>query len=265
VFVLGDIRKIPSSGIPDFDILCAGFPCQPFSIAGVSKKKSLGMPHGFEDKTQGTLFYEIARILRNKKPEAYFLENVSNLEHHDQGRTFTVIRETLEELGYSFYYRKIDARHLLPQHRERVFMIGFRDRTLDFVFPEIPELNPKLKDILEKNVPEKYTLTDHLWKYLQDYAKKHRAKGNGFGFGLADPEGRTRTLSARYYKDGSEILIPQEGKTRAGSLRGSAQDFRVFLMILRFPYQTRKHTGSSGTPFRCRLWRCFPRQLWAHF
>lgn len=211
-FVLGDIRIIPSSEIPDFDILCAGFPCQPFSIAGVSKKNSLNKPHGFADKTQGTLFYEIIRILKDKRPAAYFLENVRHLKTHDRGRTFQIIKGSLEELGYSFYYKVINAKLLVPQNRERIFMVGFLDRSLDFRFPDIPDQHPKLADILERDCPEKYTLTDHLWNYLQNYAAKHRKRGHGFGFGLASPEGITRTLSARYYKDGSEILIPQEGR-----------------------------------------------------
>jgi len=232
--VVKDIREIDSSEIPDFNILCAGFPCQPFSIAGVSKKNSLGKPHGFEDKTQGTLFHEIARILKEKKPDAFFLENVKNLEKHDKGRTFAIIRETLESLGYSFYYKVINAKSLVPQNRERIFMIGFKNRKIDFKFPEIPELNPKVKDILEKNVPEKYTLTDHLWEYLQKYAEKHRAKGNGFGFGLVDLNSYTRTLSARYYKDGSEILIPQKGKNprrltprECARLQGFPDSFKI--------------------------------------
>ena len=211
-FVLGDIRKIDSSEIPDFDILCAGFPCQPFSIAGVSKKKSLNKPHGFEDKTQGTLFYEVLRILREKKPTVFFLENVKNFVRHDKGKTFKITRGALEELGYSFYSKVINAKLLVPQNRERIFMIGFRDRTLDFGFPDIRNSMPKIIDILEKNVDNKYTLTDHLWEYLQRYAEKHRRKGNGFGFGIVDLNSHSRTLSARYYKDGSEILIPQKDK-----------------------------------------------------
>lgn len=211
-FVLGDLKKINSSEIPDFDILCGGFPCQPFSIAGVSKKISLNKPHGFEDETQGTLFYEIVRILKEKRPAAFFLENVKNLERHDKGKTFEIIISALESLGYSVYFKVINAKLLVPQNRERIFMVGFKDKTLDFDFPEITDLKPKVKDILEKKVPEKYTLTDHLWEYLQNYAKKHREKGNGFGFGMANLDGHSRTLSARYYKDGSEILIPQEGK-----------------------------------------------------
>lgn len=232
--VAGDIRKVTSSQIPDFDILCAGFPCQPFSIAGVSKKNSLNRPHGFEDETQGTLFYEVLRILKEKRPQAFFLENVKNLERHDNGRTFEVIRGTLEELGYSFYYKVINAKLLVPQNRERIFMVGFRDRKLDFKFPPIPDLSPKIKNILESDVNEKYTLTPHMWEYLQKHAEKHRQKGHGFGFGLVDVNGHSRTLSARYYKDGSEILIPQNGKTprrltprECARLQGFPENFKI--------------------------------------
>ncbi|MGC9123634.1 MAG: DNA (cytosine-5-)-methyltransferase [Thermoplasmata archaeon] len=232
--VVKDIREIDPADIPDFEILTAGFPCQPFSIAGVSKKKSLGRPHGFEDKTQGTLFHDIIRIMEVKKPDAYFLENVKNLQSHDHGRTFTIIRESLEGLGYSFYYKVINAKFLVPQNRERIYMVGFKDRKIDFKFPDIPNLNPKVADILEQNVPSKYTLTDHLWEYLQKYAKKHRLKGNGFGYGLVNLNGITRTLSARYYKDGSEILIPQEGKNprrltprECARLQGFPDSFKI--------------------------------------
>ena len=233
-FVLGDIRKIRTSEIPEFDILVGGFPCQPFSIAGVSKKNSLGKPHGFKDKTQGTLFHEIVRILKEKRPEAFFLENVKNLQSHDHGKTFEIIKNTLEGLGYSVYYKVINAKLLLPQNRERIFIIGFKDRDINFEFPEVEDLKPKLNDILEKAVPEKYTLTNHLWRYLQDYAKKQKAKGNGFGFGLADLNSYSRTLSARYYKDGSEILIPQNGKNprrltprECARLQGFPDSFKI--------------------------------------
>lgn len=232
--VIGDIGEIDTSQIPNFDILCGGFPCQPFSIAGVSKKNSLNMPHGFADVAQGTLYYEIVRILREKRPRAFFLENVKNLQSHDHGRTFKVIRGALEELGYSFYYKVINAKLLVPQNRERIFMIGFANRSLDFKFPVIRDLGPKARDILESRVSDKYTLTDHLWKYLQDYAEKHRLKGNGFGFGLVDLDSHTRTLSARYYKDGSEILIPQRGKNprrltprECARLQGYPDEFKI--------------------------------------
>lgn len=208
----GDIRNIDANDIPDHDILLAGFPCQPFSISGVSKRKSLNMPHGFRDKTKGTLFFDIARILEAKRPVAFLLENVKHLKHHDKRRTYRTIRETLEkELGYDIHDEVIDARLLVPQHRERIFIVGF-NRPTPFAFPKMPDKKPHLRDILEKDIDPKYTLTDHLWNYLREYAAKHRARGNGFGYSLADLDGTTRTLSARYYKDGSEILIPQDDK-----------------------------------------------------
>ena len=214
----GDItQEDTKAAIPaGFDILCAGFPCQPFSIAGVSKKNSLGRATGFKDKTQGTLFFDVADILNRYKPRAFFLENVKNLVSHDKGNTFQVIQSTIEELGYSLHYMVMDGKSYVPQHRERILMVGFNREIFqgeeDFSFPE--SCNPRncIGDILEKDVPEKYTLSDKLWDYLQKYAEKHRAAGNGFGYGMVDLTGITRTLSARYYKDGSEILIPQEGK-----------------------------------------------------
>lgn len=208
----GDIREINVDEIPDHDVLVAGFPCQPFSISGVSKRKSLNMPHGFRDKTKGTLFFDIARILEAKKPRAFLLENVKHLKHHNKGNTYRIIKETLQnELKYDIHSEVIDARYVVPQHRERIFIAGF-DRPTPFSFPKFEDRKPKLRDILEKDVDKKYTLSDHLWGYLRKYAAKHKERGNGFGYGLADPEGITRTLSARYYKDGSEILIPQKGK-----------------------------------------------------
>lgn len=213
----GDITKISEKSIPDHDILVAGFPCQPFSIAGVSKKNSLGRETGFLDKTQGTLFFEIVRILNEKRPRAFLLENVKNLKSHDKGNTWKVIKESLDELDYEVFSDVLDGQLYVPQHRERVFIVGFdRKRygnNIGFEFNlKRPKNRPVLRDILENEVDNKYTLSDHLWEYLQDYAAKHREKGNGFGFGLADLNGISRTLSARYYKDGSEILIPQEGK-----------------------------------------------------
>jgi len=208
----GDIHQAAVADIPPFDILCAGFPCQPFSIAGVSKKLSLGRKHGFDDEKQGNLFFEIANIIEFHKPAAFVLENVKNLKSHDKGRTFEIIYNTLTEaLGYHVQYKIIDAKSLVPQHRERIFIVGFReDRWFDF--PVLPSKGPVLSSILEQNVPEKYTLTDHLWTYLQNYARKHQEAGNGFGFGLVTPNEVARTLSARYHKDGSEILISQGAK-----------------------------------------------------
>jgi DNA (cytosine-5)-methyltransferase 1 len=224
--IAGDIRDQVEDEIPDHDVLVAGFPCQPFSIAGVSKKNALGRPHGFACATQGTLFFDVARILAAKRPRAFLLENVKNLLNHDRGRTFRVIRQTLEEdLGYRISWRVIDAAHFVPQHRERILIVGFREAN-GFCLNE-PGLfgsGPKLRSILhpedgselieepytlppEGTVNPKYTLSPRLWEYLQAYAAKHRAAGNGFGFGLVDGGDIARTLSARYHKDGSEILI----------------------------------------------------------
>jgi DNA (cytosine-5)-methyltransferase 1 len=207
----GDINKIELGEIPDHELLTAGFPCQPFSIAGVSKKKSLGREHGFKDKTQGTLFFKIAEILEKKRPKAFMLENVKNLKGHDGGNTYKVIEGTLKDLGYKVFADIIDARHYLPQHRERLFIVGF-DRKIfgdepKFSFPVPPKKKITLSKIFERKVDSKYILTNKLWQYLQDYAEKHRQKGNGFGYGLFDGKSVARTLSARYYKDGSEILI----------------------------------------------------------
>lgn len=213
----GDITQVNADDIPDHDVLVAGFPCQPFSIAGVSKKNSLGRATGFADKTQGTLFFDVCRILEAKRPKAFMLENVKNLCSHDKGKTFKVITESLNELGYEVFYKVIDGQAFVPQHRERIIIVGFdRERYgsfFDFEFNIIPkEPKPVIADILEKDVSEKYTLSDKLWIYLQNYAAKHKAAGNGFGYGIAPLDGVSRTLSARYYKDGSEVLIEQDGK-----------------------------------------------------
>lgn len=213
----GDITKEETKRyIPDsFDVLCAGFPCQPFSIAGVSKKISLGRSHGFMDEAQGTLFFDVADIIDKKRPKAFFLENVKNLVSHDKGNTFRVIFNTLNELGYSIHFRVMNGKHFVPQNRERIFIVGFRKDiygdVVPFEFPKLPELTTCIADILDNDVDSKYTLSDKLWDYLQSYAAKHKAAGNGFGFGLTPLNGTSRTLSARYYKDGSEILIPQIG------------------------------------------------------
>lgn len=213
----GDITQVNAKDIPDHDILVAGFPCQPFSIAGVSKKNSLGRATGFADKTQGTLFFDVCRILEAKRPKAFLLENVKNLCSHDKGKTFKVITESLNELGYEVFYKVIDGQAFVPQHRERIIIVGFdRERYgsyFDFEFDITPkEPKPIIADILEKDVNDKYTLSDKLWTYLQNYAAKHKAAGNGFGYGIAPLDGVSRTLSARYYKDGSEVLIEQDGK-----------------------------------------------------
>lgn len=211
----GDITKeVTKSYIPQsFDILCAGFPCQPFSIAGVSKKKSLGRETGFKDKTQGTLFFDVADIISRHRPKAFYLENVKNLMSHDKGNTFQIIKGALEELNYSLHYLVMDGQTYVPQHRERIMIVGFNRDIYhgkeQFAFPQQKLATRSIKEILDPNVDDKYTLSDKLWSYLQNYAEKHRAKGNGFGFGMVNLNGISRTLSARYYKDGSEILIPQ--------------------------------------------------------
>lgn len=251
----GDITAVATDDIPDHDVLLAGFPCQPFSIAGVSKKNSLGRQHGFLDETQGTLFFDVARIIKAKRPAAFMLENVKNLASHDKGRTFAVIVKTLtEELGYKVWYKVIDAQHFVPQHRERIVIVGFRDEVpFSWNALNLPQKGRiKLDSILHPEdgseepevhftqgpkgaVSDKYTLSDKLWRYLQDYADKHRAAGNGFGYGLVSSEDVARTLSARYYKDGSEILVSQ-GKDRnprrltpreCARLMGYPDDFRI--------------------------------------
>lgn len=205
----GDIRLIESDDIPDFNVLLAGFPCQPFSLAGVSKKKSLGRATGFEDETQGTLFFEVARIIRDKRPDAFLLENVKNLTSHDKGNTFRIIRHTLEdELGYHIHYKVLDSRQWTCQHRERIYIVGFKDE-VDFSWNQLEYGNGKhcLGDILDNEADERYTLTDNLWEYLKAYRAKHEAAGHGFGYSVVGPDDTTRTLSARYHKDGSEILV----------------------------------------------------------
>ena len=229
-FMTGDITKVHEGIIPQHDVLLAGFPCQPFSIAGVSKKNALGMEHGFRCEAQGTLFFDVARIIAYHRPQAFLLENVKNLVNHDKGNTFRIIYDTLKnQLGYQVEWRVINAQSFVPQSRERIFIVGFREGNgFDFdelVLPDLSE-RPTLKAILhpedgteepdghfitgiQGRVSPRYTLTDHLWGYLQEYAKKHRRRGNGFGYGLFGPDDVARTLSARYFKDGSEILIRQ--------------------------------------------------------
>lgn len=228
-----DITQVHEDDVPDHDVLLAGFPCQPFSIAGVSKKNALGRPHGFADKTQGTLFFDVARIIAKKRPKAFLLENVKNLVSHDKGRTFSTIIDVLKnELGYHVFHKVINGKHFVPQHRERIIIVGFREPT-EFSWDDL-ELTPfdnapKIESILHRQdgsepadwpsitgpkgkVMDKYILSDKLWTYLQNYAVKHREKGNGFGFGLVTPKSTARTLSARYYKDGSEILVSRGSK-----------------------------------------------------
>ena len=235
----GDITKVDENSIPDHDVLVAGFPCQPFSIAGVSKKNSLGRETGFQDKTQGTLFFDVCRILKAKRPKAFLLENVKNLKSHDKGRTFKIIMESLNEIKYDVYTAILDGQNYVPQHRERILIVGFDKERYGESLPFSFDINPKnpkplMKDILEKSADDKYTLSDKLWLYLQNYAAKHKAAGNGFGYGIAERNGISRTLSARYYKDGSEILIEQKGKNprrltprECARLQGFSDDFKI--------------------------------------
>ena len=251
-----DITKVDAADVPDHDVLLAGFPCQPFSIAGVSKKNALGRPHGFSDTTQGTLFFDVARIIDEKRPRAFLLENVKNLMSHDKGRTFSTIIDVLQnELGYHVHHRVINGKHFGPQHRERIIIVGFREETpFTWDHLNLPDYGvaPKMDAVLHRQdgsepadspyidatkgtVLDKYTLSDKLWEYLQNYATKHRDKGNGFGFGLVGPESTCRTLSARYYKDGSEILISQGPKKNprrltpreCARLMGFDENFRI--------------------------------------
>lgn len=255
--IVGDIVPWDETGIPDHDVLLAGFPCQPFSIAGVSKKNALGRPHGFECATQGTLFFNVQKIIAAKRPAAFLLENVKNLRSHDGGNTFRVIMDVLQnKLGYKVQWRIIDGAHFTPQHRERIIIVGFREETaFDIDRLKLPDIHsaPTLRSILHSEdgkeadrdegryldksgkIHSKYTLTENLWRYLQDYAEKHRLKGNGFGYGLVGPDDIARTLSARYYKDGSEILV-RCGKTarprrltprECARLMGFPDDFRI--------------------------------------
>jgi DNA (cytosine-5)-methyltransferase 1 len=265
-----DIRTLNyAEEIPDHDILCGGFPCQPFSIAGVSKKNSLGRAHGFDDERQGNLFFAICGIVEAKKPPILILENVKNLKSHDKGNTFKVISQMLDDLGYEMKSQIIDAQGWVPQHRERIFLVCFNreqfttDEIESFKFPEKPSNGPRLSSILETKAPdEKYMLTDNLWLYLQNYAAKHRAAGNGFGFGLVDGNDIARTMSARYYKDGSEILIKQNGfrnprrltPAEAAKLMGFNSKFAKLMGFKEvFPHivsdtQSYKQFGNSVSP-----------------
>ena len=265
-----DIRTLNyENDIPDHDILCGGFPCQPFSIAGVSKKNSLGRAHGFDDERQGNLFFTICDIVAVKRPPILILENVKNLRSHDKGNTFNVISQMIDDLGYEMKAQIIDAQGWVPQHRERIFLVCFdreaftEDEINSFKFPKIPVNGPRLSSILEQKAPDKkYMLTDNLWKYLQNYAAKHKVAGNGFGYGLVDGSNISRTMSARYYKDGSEILIKQKGfqnprrltPAEAAKLMGFNERFAKLMGFkVAFPHvvsdmQSYKQFGNSVSP-----------------
>jgi DNA (cytosine-5)-methyltransferase 1 len=266
-----DIRNLnPKTDIPSHDVLSAGFPCQPFSIAGVSKKKSLGRPHGFSDLQQGNLFFQVCDVIDAKRPKVVLLENVKNLISHDEGKTWKIIVEALTVLGYKVNFRVINAAGWVPQNRRRVFIVAlnkkhFNKQIIDsFQFPEEPTDKPKLSSILEVKVPDKkYMLTDNLWNYLKIYADRHKARGNGFGYKLYGPEDTAGTLSARYYKDGAEILIKQDGwknprrllPIEAGRLMGFSNELAKLRGFTRgFPQivsdmQSYKQFGNSVCPY----------------
>lgn len=250
----GDINQIKAEDIPEFDILCAGFPCQPFSIAGVSKKNSLGRKHGFDDEKQGNLFFEIMRIAKHHRPKVLFLENVKNLLSHDKGNTWSVIHQEISSLNYEIFYQVIDGKDYVPQHRQRIFIIAF-DKNLfpfiDFKFPIPPKSRLyEFKNTIESRVDSKYTLTKKLWEYLYNRKIEQQGKGNGFGYGLFNPNKDlyTRTISARYYKDGSEVLIEQAGEIprrltprECARLQGYPDDYKIVVSDM----QAYKQFGNS--------------------
>ena len=237
----GDITKIKPNEIPKFDILLGGFPCQPFSNAGLKK--------GFSD-TRGTLFFDIVRIIEFHKPQVVFLENVKGFKNHDKGNTFKIVKESLEELGYKVYAEVLNAKHFgVPQNRERIYIIAFLDHSVNFKFPRPLNKNVRVGDILDDSVDDKYTISDKLWSGHQRRKLAHKAKGNGFGYSMFDRGSRyTSTLSARYYKGGSEVLIRQESKNprklsprEAGRLQGFPDDFKIVVSDT----QTYKQFGNS--------------------
>jgi DNA (cytosine-5)-methyltransferase 1 len=223
----GDITEIKVEEIPPHDIILAGFPCQAFSVAGLKK--------GFED-TRGTLFFDVARIAKYHRPKVIFLENVKGFRNHDKGNTFKVVKKTLEDMGYRIFSEILNAKKFgLPQNRERIYIIGFLDHSVEFEFPKPPKWSVKLGDILNKEVDEKYTISDKLWAGHQRRKREHKKKGNGFGYSMFNEESEyTSTISARYYKDGSEILIEQKDKNprkltprEAGRLQGFPDSFEI--------------------------------------
>lgn len=229
----GDITKISPKKIPEHDILLAGFPCQPFSKGGLATKGRLRQKRGFEDKLQGRLIFHIIEIIAKKRPAAFLLENVPHLRRINDGKLFEIILNSLENVGYDVQYDIIDSETIVPQRRKRMYIVGFLRKSM-FTFPELPKLDPRLKNTLENKVDSRYTLSDRLWSWLQKHAKKHAKKGNGFHFRMADLNGTTCTLSARYGKDGSEILIPQRDKNprkltprECARLMGFPDEFRI--------------------------------------
>jgi len=225
----GDITKIPTKDIPAHDVLLAGFPCQPFSHAGLKK--------GFDD-TRGTLFFDVARIIKNKRPSLALLENVKGFKNHDGGRTFKTIVEVLDEIGYDVFTQVLNASDFgLPQNRERIYIVCVSRQKVkkrDFVFPKPTKRKTRVGDILESSTDKKYVLSNKLWSGHKRRLREHRAKGNGFGYSLFTPNStRTSTISARYYKDGSEVLIATSGNPRkitpreAARLQGFPESFKI--------------------------------------
>jgi len=220
--VFGDIREITAAGLPDcrieesipnHDILAAGFPCQPFSLAGVSARNALGRSHGYLDDTQGTLFFDIARIVKVKQPNVLLLENVSNFLNHDGGKTFRLLKDVIEqELGYKLYHSILNSETLVPQSRRRIFMVAFRDHTVDFNFPDLRGEPIPLRQALEAQVDDRYTISDKSWAGHQRRTKNNLARGAGFTAFEANLDKPAKTLVARYYKDGKECLVPQVAK-----------------------------------------------------
>jgi len=230
----GDITLIAEDEIPDHDVLCAGFPCQPFSLAGVSARTSLNTAHGFACQTQGTLFFDVMRIVSAKKPKVIFLENVKNLVRHDKGNTFSVIKNTIEAQGYSFSYAVINAQTVVPQKRERCYIVALRDSSVKFEFPDFNGKPIPLKTILEPNVADSFTISDKLWAGHQRRTATNLARGAGFTAFCADIEKPANTLVARYWKDGKECLVPQKDNNprlltprECARLQGYPESFRI--------------------------------------
>ncbi|MBL7045516.1 MAG: DNA cytosine methyltransferase [Parcubacteria group bacterium] len=253
----GDITKIKPEEIPEFDVLLAGFPCQPFSQAGLKR--------GFSD-TRGTLFFDIAKIVDYHRPRVVFLENVKRLKSHDGGNTLKIIKETLESMGYEVHAKVLNAKDFgVPQNRERIYIVAFLGKT-NFQFPEVGGVETDVGDILEENVDGKYTISDKLWAGHKRRKLEHKEKGNGFGYTLFNRESPyTNTISARYYKDGSEILIEQKNKNprklsprEAARLQGYPDDFYIPVSDA----QAYKQFGNSvAVPVICELAKKIAKEM----
>jgi len=204
-----DIRDVSVEEIPAHDVLCAGFPCQPFSVAGVSARSGLKRPHGFQDEKQGNLFFEILRVVDHHKPSVIFLENVANFERHDKGRTLATVRQELEKRGYKFNYQVFDAALKVPQRRKRIYMVASLEKK--HLFGEIKPVNRTVKEIIEKNPDPRFTISDLLWSSHQARTERNRLKGNGFRHNIVNVDGIANTLTSRYGKDGRENLVLQSG------------------------------------------------------